>query len=236
MSSSPRDHWERVHREKDPTQVSWYQAAPERSLALLREIGARRIVDIGSGTSVLVDELLNDPAVECCAVDVAATALERVRRRLESRSDGAVSRVRFIEADVGAPIPGIEPGWADAWHDRAAFHFLTSPERERAYALNLARILRPGGWAVIAGFAPDGPSRCSGLEVARRDAESIERVLNGAAPALPSQAAGPAAGPGAGPLPGIAPRTVELIRSEREMHVTPGGAPQAFTWALLRRL
>lgn len=228
MSSSPRDHWERVHREKDPTQVSWYQAAPVRSLALLREIRARRIVDIGTGTSFLIDGLLHDPAVKCCAVDVAATALERVRRRIEMRSDGAISRVRFIEADVGAPIPGIEPGWADAWHDRAAFHFLASSERERAYALNLARILRPGGWAIIAGFAPDGPPRCSGLDVARRDAESIECALNGAAPTP--------AGAGAASPRGTPPRTVELVRSEREMHITPGGVPQAFTWAVLRRL
>ncbi len=228
MSGSLRDHWERVHREKDPTQVSWHQEEPVRSLALLRGLAARRIVDAGGGSSFLVDRLLDEPGTEVCVIDISQAALDRTRRRLEARPDGASlrSRVHLRAADLGAPLVDaepspsfrdIEPGWADAWHDRAAFHFLASPGAQAAYARHLARLLRPGGTAIIAGFAPDGPTRCSGLEVSRFDGASVAAALNAEAER------------------DRAPPIVRLEREEREAHRTPGGAVQSFAWVVLRR-
>jgi hypothetical protein len=40
----------------------------------------------------------------------------------------------------------------------------------------LSAALVPGGQAIIAGFAPDGPENCTGLPVMRHDAESLGRA------------------------------------------------------------
>ncbi|MBM4113722.1 MAG: class I SAM-dependent methyltransferase [Phycisphaerae bacterium] len=244
-----RAHWERVHREKDPAQVSWHQADPARSLAILRESRARRIVDAGGGSSFLVDRLLDEPSVEVCVVDISQAALDRARARLESRPTWARDRerVRLIAADLSRSLDGgassdpgsatdgpdaIESGWADAWHDRAAFHFLATPAEREGYARNLARVLRPGGVAIIAGFAPDGPTRCSGLDVSRHDGASVAAAINAAtagAGATADRIGAATDGDRAAPI-------VALVREERETHRTPGGADQSFNWAILRRL
>ena len=128
------------------------------------------MIDIGAGDSRLVDHLLVQGS-DCIAVlDVSDAALQRARRRLGSNSD----RVDWIEADVTA-----EWSWksADIWHDRAVFHFLTDPCDRARYQAHLKSILKRGGSAIIATFAPDGPAECSGLPVVRYSPESLASEL-----------------------------------------------------------
>lgn len=214
--SGMQSHWKHVYREKSPTEVSWYQAAPTCSLELiegvLRGVGAVRggpfhLLDIGSGASTLVDALVARGDVEVCAVDLAGEAFEHTRRRLGD----AARRVEWIEADATHPLTACADTWADIWHDRAVFHFLTEAERRRGYAANLDRILRPDGRAVIATFAPDGPMRCSGLDVCRYDGAGIARALE------------------------TAGAKVRLESEHHETHRTPSGSEQQFVYAVLRR-
>jgi len=129
------------------------------------------VIDIGAGDSRLVDQLIVQ-GLNCIAVlDVSGAALQRVRTRLGSNSD----RVDWIEADVTA-----EWSWksSDIWHDRAVFHFLTDPCDRARYRAHLKRILKPGGTAIIATFAPDGPAKCSGLPVVRYSPETLASELD----------------------------------------------------------
>lgn len=96
----------------------------------------------------------------------------------------------------------------DLWHDRAVFHFLTDPDDRRAYVDAASRALKPGGFVVIATFGPSGPTRCSGLEVVRYDAEGLARAFGGG---------------------------FRLRESRREEHRTPTGKPQQFVYGLLER-
>jgi SAM-dependent methyltransferase len=96
----------------------------------------------------------------------------------------------------------------DVWHDRAVLHFLVDPEQQRRYVDVAAAAVPAGGALVIGVFAPDGPTQCSGLPTERYDAQRLERLF--------------------------APRFA-LVHSESEIHTTPAGAPQSFTWAVLRR-
>ncbi|MGH7132668.1 MAG: methyltransferase [Phycisphaerales bacterium] len=217
MSADAKQHWERVYAEKATTAVSWYQVVPARSLVLIGEAVARvgasgrraRVIDVGGGASTLVDHLVERLGgdLEVCVMDIAGAALAAARARLGEKA----GRTRWVESDVTGAMAEIEDGWADVWHDRAVFHFLTSVEQRRAYAANLQRVLAPGGVVVIAGFAPDGPLKCSGLEVARHDGESIRRELE------------------AGGLACV------LEKEEREDHTTPWGAAQRFVYGVLRR-
>lgn len=214
MTGTPEQmHWQRVYTEKTPTAVSWYQAVPAVSLALIESIGAERsaagplrVVDVGGGASTLVDCLLKRAETEVCVVDIASAALEHAQLRLGAES---AARVRWVETDATGPMDMVESGWADVWHDRAVFHFLTTAEARLNYARNLARVLKPGGTAIVAAFAPDGPEKCSGLSVQRHDASSIAAELSGAG------------------------RAFTLATEQREEHTTPWGSVQRFVYAVL---
>jgi len=200
----PKAHWERVWREKRPDEVSWHQRRPTHSLELIAASGAgpgTPLVDVGGGASPLVDTLLEAGWQDLTVLDISGAALAHARARLGP----AATRIRWVEADVTAWAP--EAGRYGLWHDRAVLHFLTTPETRARYVERLRTALRPGGWAVIATFAPDGPERCSGLPVRRYDAELLLETL----------------GDG-----------FELVEERRETHRTPAGAEQRFAWFLLR--
>lgn len=120
----PQSHWERVYRTKLPTQVSWYQPHALRSLDLIRRVSPPpngAIIDVGGGTSTLIDDLLEAGYHDLTVLDLSATALAETRTRLGTEA----STVRWIEADIlDHPLPH---GAYSVWHDRAVFHFITAP-------------------------------------------------------------------------------------------------------------
>lgn len=168
-----RQHWESVYRENDQELVGWYQAYPALSLRLLRSCGVPRdapIVNIGGGSSVLVDHLLDSGHTDVTVLDLSATALALAKERLGCRSD----LVTWIEADVTEHH--FERAYR-VWHDRAALHFLIEEESQDRYVDKLTAAVPAGGHVIIATFAPDGPERCSGLPVKRYSEESLSRTL-----------------------------------------------------------
>jgi SAM-dependent methyltransferase len=205
MSDPDRSaHWEGVYRTKGEREVSWFQETPSVSLELIRSAGATRlspIVDIGGGASRLVDALVHRGYEALTVLDLSESALAAAKARLGEAAAG----VTWIVADV--------VGWRprqryDIWHDRAAFHFLTEVADRTAYVACLREALRPGGHAIIATFALDGPERCSGLPVVRYDAASLGEVLGGA---------------------------FSLVETRRHDHHTPMGSTQRFQFSVFRR-
>lgn len=199
-----RTHWETVYASKAENEVSWFQDNPSPSLEAIALTGATpasAIIDIGGGASRLVDQLLAQGFVDVTVLDLSAAALEAARARLGTQA----TKARWIVADVTDWQP---PAAYDIWHDRAAFHFLTDANDRAAYVACLKRALKPGGHAIIATFAADGPERCSGLPVVRYDSESLGRAL------------GPA---------------FRLVHAGRDEHATPWGSRQAFQFSVFRR-
>lgn len=206
LHSTDREaHWQSVYRTKAPDTVSWYRAHLEVSLELLALAGlgaGSRVIDIGAGASSLVDDLLARQVREVNVLDVSADALAIAQRRLGERA----SAVRWLAADVlQVELP---TGGFDFWHDRAVLHFLTEPADAARYVHIASQALTAGGHALIAGFAPDGPQRCSGLPVVRRSPEQIAALFG--------------------------PRFT-LVQTRAERHRTPSGAEQSFAYALLRK-
>jgi SAM-dependent methyltransferase len=165
-----KTHWESVYKSKSESEVSWTQADPQPSLSLIQEAcSSGRIIDVGGGTSVLVDRLLGH-GYSVSVLDISSSAIERAKARLGGRAES----VQWIVADVaGNP----EIGAVDVWHDRAVFHFLTSAADRAAYVTLLGKTVVSGGHAIIATFALDGPEKCSGLPVQRYDGPSLETQL-----------------------------------------------------------
>lgn len=203
MTNEPSAHWENVYANKDASQVSWFEETPALSLELIAESydGRGSVIDIGGGASGLAGVLVEAGYAPVAVLDLSANALAVAKAKLGTKA----SAVEWIVADVTEWQPARR---FDVWHDRAAFHFLTEPVQQRAYAQTLRSALNPGGIAIIGTFAPDGPERCSGLPVARHDAVSIAAILG---------------------------EGFELVSERRHEHRTPGGAVQKFQFSTFRR-
>jgi len=168
-------HWDIVYRTKAENEVSWFQENPTISLELISATGVTpgaSIVDIGGGSSRLIDALLGGGFDAVTVLDLSPLALATARARLGTQA----SKVRWIVADVTMWEP---PQTFDVWHDRGAFHFLTEAKDRAAYAERVSRAVRPDGHVIIGTFAPDGPERCSGLPIMRHDAISLGEMLGG---------------------------------------------------------
>jgi SAM-dependent methyltransferase len=203
MSEDP-NRWEGVYRSKEEAETSWFEDRPQVSLDLIAETGAGKdaaIVDVGAGSSRLVDCLLDQGFRRITVLDLSETALAKARARLPPDAP-----VEWVVANVLHWQPS---GRFDVWHDRAAFHFLTEASDQDAYLRVMDRALVPGGHAIIGTFAPNGPSSCSGLPVARYDVALLSERL------------------GSG---------YRLVRSLSHEHRTPWDSVQRFHFALFRKV
>ncbi len=170
---SRRAHWERVYRGRAATELSWYEARPDHSRALISAAGLGPddpILDVGGGASLLADALVAAGHTDVTVLDVSATALERVRERLGARG----ASVRLLEADVTDFVA--DRRYA-LWHDRAVFHFLTDAADRARYRRAVEGAVAPGGHVILATFARTGPLRCSGLDVVRYDPSQLAAEL-----------------------------------------------------------
>lgn len=199
-----KSHWEKIYQRIPPEQVSWYRPHLETSVALIERVAdghTASIIDVGGGESTLVDDLLARGYEHVTVLDISETALEASKQRLGA----AAQRVRWIAKDVTAAE--LERGAYDVWHDRAVFHFLTTPEQRTAYVRNVARAVRLGGHVIVGTFGPEGPTKCSGLDVMRYDAEHLHGQF------------------------GAHFRAVE---HHEEIHHTPAGKIQQFLYCMCR--
>jgi hypothetical protein len=173
-------------------------------MRLVRLLGVSRdeaVVDVGGGASVLVDELVDDGFVDVTVVDVSSRALTETRDRLSDDD-----RVTLVHEDILAWTPWRTFG---LWHDRAVLHFLTEPRDRESYLRTLRAALHPSGAVIIGAFAPDGPTTCSGLPVARFSTCDLALLLG---------------------------HEFTVLAEERATHTTPGGATQPFSWVAARRI
>ena len=201
-----KEHWEHAYSSKATDSVSWFQKHADLSLHLIEETGvsaAAAIIDVGGGASTLVDDLLAKGYTNLTVLDLSRAALLAAEKRL-----GPGARlVTWLEADITrVDLPAHS---FDVWHDRAVFHFLVSPGTRRAYVENVVRSIKPGAHVIIATFAEDGPTQCSGLPVARYGPSELHAALGA---------------------------RFTLVQHKREMHHTPSGTVQPFTYCHFRRL
>ncbi len=199
-----RTHWEKIYTTKAPDQVSWYRPHLETSIDLIeRSISDRSapIIDIGGGESTLVDDLLARGFQNVTVLDVSQVAIDATKQRLQQ----VAGRVHWVTADITRVQ--LHPAAYDVWHDRAVFHFLTAPEQRAAYVRQVTRSVKAGGHVIVSTFGPEGPTKCSGLDVVRYDAESLREEFG---------------------------TRFRLVESSKELHETPFGTTQQFLYCYCR--
>ncbi len=159
MELDKKKHWETVYETKNPDEVSWTQETPKTSLEFIQSFGLKKtakIIDIGGGDSKLVDYLLNEGFENITVLDISAKSLEKAKNRLGKRAN----KVNWLVSD----ILEFEPNMTfDIWHDRAAFHFLTTSEQIKKYLKTARKSV--SGYLILGTFSQNGPKKCSGLEI-----------------------------------------------------------------------
>jgi Methyltransferase domain len=168
-------HWEKIYAEKAPKAVSWYRPHTlRRPIALIEQTASGRsasVINVGGGESTLVDDLLARKYENITVLDIYQTAIDANRKRLGRTAE----RVHWLVADIIQVE--LESSAYDVWHDRAVFHFLTAAADRLAYIHRVANAVKRGGNVIVSTFGPEGPTRCSGLDVVRYDAESLHRAF-----------------------------------------------------------
>jgi SAM-dependent methyltransferase len=199
-----KDHWEKVYGTKSPDAVSWFAPHLETSLNLIHEATqdkAASIIDIGGGEATLVDDLLAEAFTDLSVLDISQRAIDVARGRIGKNAD----QVHWYCADIiQATLP---QNYFDVWHDRAVFHFLTDAAQREIYVEHVMRSVKHGGHVIMSTFGPEGPEKCSGLDVVRYDAEHLHGQFG---------------------------KTFKLINSTTEVHNTPMGTTQQFLYCFCR--
>jgi len=200
-------HWDDVYSSRSPTDVSWYQADAVPSLDLIAEY----IPNLDSLAAIIDvgggESSLVDGLLARGFTNVTVLDASQVALSTTAQRLGdRASTVHWVCADVVEWMP---TDTYALWHDRAVFHFLTEPIERTHYVTIASAGIAGGGHLVIGTFAADGPEQCSGLPVMRYSPEDLAAVF---APSF------------------------EVVGSQREVHRTPWGAPQPFTWVVLRRV
>src|SRR3989338_10173254 len=201
-----RTHWETIYQTKKPDSVSWYQPSLRLSIELILRTGVAKgaaLIDVGGGASTLVDDLLSLQYSNITVLDISAQALEYSKNRLASRADS----VKWVLGDITAV--DLSESSFDVWHDRAVFHFLVREKEGKGYCKSMETSVRRGGFVVIATFGPNGPLKCSGLEIVRYDPTSLQRTLGDA---------------------------FSLMSSQVEHHTTPFNTIQEFVYCLFKKV
>jgi uncharacterized UPF0146 family protein len=171
MGNSIKKHWETVYETKNPDQVSWTQEIPKTSLNFIHSFGLdkkAKIIDIGGGDSKLVDFLLEEGFENITVLDISEKAIQKAQLRLGVKAD----KVNWIVSDITQFNPTTQ---YDVWHDRAAFHFLTSKVDINKYVEIVKKSVSK--YIVIGTFSENGPQKCSGLEIKQYSQEEITKLF-----------------------------------------------------------
>lgn len=199
---SKKQHWETVYETKTPEQVSWTQEKSEISLQFIHGFSLSKdaaIIDIGGGDSKLVDFLLAEGYTDVSVLDISGKAIERAKKRLGTLADS----VTWIESDINDFVPSKKYA---IWHDRAAFHFLTTKEEQERY-VNLVNS-SVSDFLIIGTFSENGPLKCSGLEIQQYSESSMVDQFKG----------------------------FQKIKCENENHLTPFDTIQNFIFCSFKKL
>jgi 2-polyprenyl-3-methyl-5-hydroxy-6-metoxy-1,4-benzoquinol methylase len=160
-SNVKKEHWENVFTTKQETEVSWFQPYPKTSIEFVKLFNLpfdANIIDIGGGDSHFVDALLEEGYQNIWVLDISENALSRAKKRLGEKAN----KVNWVVSDIIDFIPTVT---YDFWHDRAAFHFLTTEENINKYVGIAEKGIKTNGILVLGTFSETGPTKCSGLEV-----------------------------------------------------------------------
>ena len=172
-----KEHWEGVYQNTASEKLGWFEARSEPSLQLIEQCNLPQdaaILNVGTGATTLVDELLNLGNSNLIANDISSQALEELQLRLGPEQS---KMVHWVVDDLTHPNELQTLKQVELWHDRAVLHFFNEPEEQDSYFNLLRKLVKHEGYVIIAAFNLDGAPKCSGLPVFRYDAAMLQAKL-----------------------------------------------------------
>ncbi|CAL2104526.1 Class I SAM-dependent methyltransferase [Tenacibaculum sp. 190130A14a] len=171
-----KDHWNTAYTKNTTEKLGWYEESSKETIDLIKETNLdknARILSVGVGSSLLIDELLHDGYSQLIANDLSEKALNDIKERLKDQAN----QVTFIPDNLVEPkvLGDIEK--VDIWNDRAVLHFFLTEEEKTAYFNLLKKIVKVNGYVIIAVFALDGAEKCCGLNLQRYNTEMLQERL-----------------------------------------------------------
>jgi len=204
MGISEKEYWEKIYQNKQEEELSWFQPYPKTSMEFLELFNlplTANIIDIGGGNSHFADVLLERGYTNIWVLDISELAIASAKKRLGEKA----IRINWVVADITAFKPSVQ---FDFWHDRAAFHFLTSEEKINNYISIAEKAIKKDGYLVLGTFSENGPEKCSGLDIKQYSEASMSGRF------------------------GV---SFERIKCIHEDHLTPSNLVQNFLFCSFRR-
>jgi ubiquinone/menaquinone biosynthesis C-methylase UbiE len=177
MDSLMKEHWNKVYSTRDVDKLGWYEEIPEPSIRLLSRCHINKdafVLDVGAGASTFIDYLINQGFSNIIATDISEIALNKLKERLGKEQ---ASKVRWIVDDITQPIQIQNLRDVSVWHDRAVLHFLLKENQQQEYLSTLKKVIKKGGYVIIAAFSLEGAKKCSGLDVKNYDQNMLVKFL-----------------------------------------------------------
>jgi cyclopropane fatty-acyl-phospholipid synthase-like methyltransferase len=173
MDNEMKEHWNDVYESTEVKTLGWYEDKPTLCLRLLAKCNIEKsdpILDVGAGASTFIDSLLDEEYTNIIATDISEMALSKLKERLGVRK---ASKVKWIVDDIAKPAYVYKLENITVWHDRAVLHFLLEKDQIQTYFSTLKKIVRNGGYVIIAAFSLKGAKKCSGLDVKNYDGNML---------------------------------------------------------------
>lgn len=172
-----KNHWDSVYSKNVMNKLGWYEEIPHPSLELIEKCNlakSSKILDVGSGTTTLLEHLAKEGYEDITALDISKVALEAAKKRMNPNFKTKFSWIvgDITDSQILENIPKV-----DLWHDRTVLHFLTEDEKKIGYLNNLKKIVNNGGYVIIAVFSVGGAKKCSGLDVKNYNQQMISEFL-----------------------------------------------------------
>ncbi len=172
-----KSHWDSTYRKAEISKLGWYEENPEPSLQLITKCSLKKnasILNVGSGASTLVDELLKLGYENIIANDLSSVALDKLKIRL---SHSETAKVKWVIDDLTKPTKINTLQKIDLWHDRAVLHFFADKDLQDTYFGLVRKLVKQKGFVIIAAFNLNAASKCSGLPVYRYDENMLQERL-----------------------------------------------------------
>ena len=170
-----KTHWNAAYLNNATEKLGWFEGNSEKTLALIKETKLPEnatILNVGSGSSTLIDALLKEGFSNIIANDLAEESLESLKNRI-----GNNNNVQFVVDDLLHPLKLNKLENIDLWNDRAVLHFFKKKEEIDAYFNLLKKVMSLNGFVIIAVFSKNGAEKCCGLTLKRYDVEMLQKEL-----------------------------------------------------------
>lgn len=170
-----KKHWNEAYLHNKTENLGWYEKKSEQTLTLIKQSKLPKdatILNVGAGSSTLIDNLLEEGFTNIIANDISEEALKSLKKRV-----GKNDKVNFIVDDLLHPLKLHALKNIDLWNDRAVLHFFLKQQEIKAYFNLLKKVLNPEGFVIISVFSKNGAERCCGLKLKRYDLQMLQNEL-----------------------------------------------------------